>query len=106
MRARHARQRALSISHPSSGRLSYGLIAVPQFGQRETDTIHDSPRGSRIATTFKNDPAISPPTAASASVMFHSVRAHTLVIGRIGRRISRGNGRGGPWRPAPIQTAG
>src|SRR5438045_1896768 len=63
--APQARQRPRSASHETTGMLSYGLTGAPHDGQRDGGCASDSPRGSRYATTFRNDPMIRPPRAAS-----------------------------------------
>src|SRR4051794_3044049 len=65
MRTPHDRQRPRSASHESTGTLSYGRMGVSHCGHREPGRDSDSPRGSRYATTLRNEPKIAPMTAAN-----------------------------------------
>jgi hypothetical protein len=48
------------INQLSTGTLSYGFTALPQFGQREPGETIDTPAGIRVMQTFKKLPITSP----------------------------------------------
>ena len=61
---RHAPSRT---RNERSGTLSRAPMGSPHIGQAERPRTHESPRGSRYATTLRNDPRQHPTTAATAT---------------------------------------
>src|ERR1700739_3406710 len=47
-------------NHPKTGMLSYGLMGVPQRGQREAGETMETPSGMRVIQTFKKLPMTMP----------------------------------------------
>jgi len=56
----HARHFPRSHSHPNTGTLSYGLIAVLQRGQRDPGETMDISSGIRMMQTFRKLPTTMP----------------------------------------------
>jgi hypothetical protein len=48
--------------------LSYGLISLPHFGQRDAGLTTDFPAGSRLMHTFRKLPTISPNKNTNAAM--------------------------------------
>src|SRR3712207_885 len=72
--------------------LSYGLIGVPHEGHAEPGRTSDSRRGTRQATTLRNDPTRRPPSAARRT--------------RVRGTGSGGDGAGGQLAPGVLDDAG
>ena len=86
IRSPHARHFPLSQVHPKTGTLSYGLIAVPHFGQRDPGEIIEMSSGIRVMQTFRKLPMTIPNRKKNMPAM-----ATVLV--------DRPTGRASPRRP-------
>src|SRR3954466_813288 len=93
MRGSQWRQRPRRNSHDTSGTLSYGRTSSPQLVQRERGLTSDSPRGSRDATTVRNEPIISPNGAAIAKSTVSPLRVYLPEAIRHDARRTKGRDR-------------